>query len=90
MFPGNKRNHKEYTVFVSNLPYNLDQYGLKGVFQKAYQVRDSYILRRRSRYGFVRFKSRSEAIRSISMLNNVVIRRKRTQVSMAKYGKTGR
>ena len=95
MFPGNKRNHKEYTVFVANLPDDLDQYGLKGVFKKAGQVSDTYIPRSRSgrnayRFGFVRFNSRNEAARSIFMLNNIVIRRKRIRVSMAKYERSDR
>jgi len=54
------RGQQEFTVFVSNLPYNLDRYGLKGVFQRAGEVRHTYIPqgrtgRRGSRYGFVRF-----------------------------------
>ena len=90
-----RRNYKEFTVFVYNLPHNLDQYGLKGVFQKAGVVSDSYIPHRRPgrnahRFGFVRFRSHTEAIRSISMLNNAVIRRQRIKVSLAKFGKTGR
>jgi len=57
---GAKSYQKEYTVFVANLPSNLDQYGLKGVFRKVGQVSDSYIPRRRSGrnaywFGFVRF-----------------------------------
>ena len=42
-----KSNYKEYTVFVANLPDDLDQYGLKGVFKKAGQVSDTYIPRSR-------------------------------------------
>ena len=38
----------------------------------------------------MRFNSRNEAVRSISMLNNTVIRRKRIRVSMAKYERSGR
>ena len=43
-----KSNYKEYTVFVANLPDDLDQYGLKGIFKKAGQVSDTYIPRSRS------------------------------------------
>ena len=83
---------KECSVFVYNLPQNLDQYGLKGIFQKAGKVSDAYIPRRGSRrtatrYGFVRFKSREDVIKSVSMLNNAVIRKRRIQVSMARYEK---
>ena len=90
-----KSNFKEYTVFVDNLPEDLDQYGLKGIFKKAGQVSDTYIPRRRSgrkahRFGFVRFNSLNETARSISMLNGSIIRRKRIRVSMAKYERTER
>jgi len=39
---GGERTSKsqEFTVFVDNLPENLDQYGLKGIFKKAGQVED--------------------------------------------------
>jgi len=32
-----------FSVFVDNLPQNLDRYGLKGIFRKAGRVIDSYI-----------------------------------------------
>ena len=37
---------KEFSVFVKNLPINLDKFGLKGIFQKVGRVWDSYIPRR--------------------------------------------
>ena len=94
-----KSNSKEFTVFVDNLPEDLDQYGLKGIFKKAGQVSDAYIPRRRSgrkahRFGFVRFNSLNEAARSISMLNGSTIRRNRIRhqwknMQEQKKGKTG-
>jgi len=74
----------------------LDRYGSKGVFQRTGEVSDTFIPqgrlgRRGSRYGFVRFKSYREANRSIFLLNNAVLRRKRIQVSMARaYERDGR
>ena len=38
----------------------------------------------------MRFNSHNEAVRSISMLNNAVVRRKRIRVSMAKYERSDR
>ena len=84
-----ERQCREFTVFVSNLPYCIDRYRLKGVFNRAGQVSDAHIPQRRSqgrnaRYGFVRFSSLREASRSIALLNNVIIRKHRIQVSMAR------
>ncbi|KAJ8451975.1 hypothetical protein Cgig2_016556 [Carnegiea gigantea] len=77
-------NTKEFTVFVYNLPQILDSFGLKGVFQRAGKVSDSYTPFRRSRrtttrYGFVRFRSQKEAVRSIHMLNNAVISKSKSR-----------
>jgi len=85
---------KEFTVFINNLPQNLDRFGLKGIFQRAGEVKHAYIpasciRRKNGKYGFVRFKSQAEALRSITMINNILIRGKRVQASMAKYGKPG-
>jgi len=52
-------NRWRFTVFVDNLPQNLDRYGLKGIFQRAENVSDSYIPpklgRLRKQFGFVGF-----------------------------------
>jgi len=42
-------SRKEFTVFVQNIPQNLDQYGLKGIFQRAGKVSDTYIPLRKGR-----------------------------------------
>ena len=87
-----RKLHREFTVFVNNLPQNLDRHGLKGIFQKAGGVSDSYTpirrsIKTRSRYGFVRFKSRHEAIKSLSMLNNTIVHGSKIQVSLARFEK---
>ncbi|KAJ8434196.1 hypothetical protein Cgig2_004667 [Carnegiea gigantea] len=75
----NEGNRKEFTIFVQNIPQNLDQYGLKGIFQGAEKVSDTYIplrkgRRNNTRYGFVRFWREEEAVKSIFILNNSTIR----------------
>ena len=89
-------------MYVNNLPASLDKFGLKGIFHRAGRVLDSYIpvgRKRggRSRYGFVRYGSRSAATRSIQLLNNKIVRGCKLAVSMAKsdrptkrYTKQGR
>jgi len=78
-------------VFVDNLPGNLDKYGLRGIFQRAGYVSDSYIPsklgRRRKRFGFVRFWSEAETENSISRLNGITIRGFRIRVCRARFGK---
>jgi len=79
------------SVYVRNLPAVLDKYGLQGIFHKAGRVIESYIpmdrRRRRgvgARYGFVRFEQQHEAIRSINLLNNRIIRGSKLSVRLAK------
>jgi len=53
--------NREFSVFVRNLPGELDRFGLKGIFERVGRVCDIYIpdrlLRRnQKRFGFVRFK----------------------------------
>ena len=84
------RNYRVFTVFVSNLPRNIDRFGLKGVFRRAGEVSDAFIPQRKAgnrttRYGFVNFKSFRDARRSIAILNNAIIRSHRIQVEMARH-----
>ena len=81
-------------MFITNIPEKLDQFGLKGIFQKAGIVSDAYIPQRklgrsRKRFGFVRFQRWQAAKRSVQMLNNTQIRGYRIWVEMAKYEKGG-
>uniref|UniRef100_A0A7C9D911 RRM domain-containing protein n=1 Tax=Opuntia streptacantha TaxID=393608 RepID=A0A7C9D911_OPUST len=87
-----EEQRREFSVFVDNLPHELDRFGLKGIFQRAGSVSDVYIPQRRSRrnptrFGFVRFWSKGDAIKSIHMLNNATVRGRKILVSMARYGK---
>ena len=78
----------EFSVFINNLPHNLDKHGLKGIFQRAGKVSDSYIPSRKTRrnpirFGFVHFWNRVDALKSIVTLNNVIIRGNKISVCMA-------
>jgi len=66
-------------VFITNLPRQLDQYGLQGIFQKAGRIYDVYIPASKrkdpsGRYGFVRFSRLEEALRSIKLFHGMHIR----------------
>ena len=83
----------EFSVFVNNLPVRLDQYGLKGIFQKAGKVCDTYIPNRRvrrsqGRFGFVRFSCFEDANKSIQHFHGAVIRGNRLYVALCCPGQT--
>ena len=82
-----------FSVFIDNLPYNLDRFGLKGIFRKAGWVKDSYIPVKRSRslrrFGFIRFWREEDARNSIRMFNDSTIRGAKIRVCMARFGKDG-
>jgi len=89
---GRISSRNEVLVFVPNIPVNIDKYGLRGIFSRAGRVSDVYISAGRirgsgERFGFVRFRSRYDAMRSIQMFNNAKIRECKVNVSMAKYAK---
>ena len=80
---------REFSVFVHNLPWKLDHYGLKGIFQRAGRVCDTYIPARKGRlgpgkYGFVRFRKVEEAVRSIQLFHGATIRGHRLLVARAR------
>ena len=76
-------------MFISNLPRQLDQYGLQGIFQKAGRVCDVYISESKrkgvsGRYGFVRFSRVEEALRSIKLFHGMFIRGHKLHVAKAR------
>ncbi|KAJ8425772.1 hypothetical protein Cgig2_014886 [Carnegiea gigantea] len=86
----NEGSRKAFTVFVQNIPQNLDQYGLKGIFQGAGKLSDTYIplikgMRNNTRYGFVRLWREEEVVKNVFILNNSTIRRSKIRVCMVKY-----
>ena len=69
-----RSSHREFSVFVRNLPRELDRFGLKGIFQKVRRVCDTHIpdrgtWRNQDRFGFVRFRELKEASACIQLLN---------------------
>ena len=85
---GGRVRRKEFSVFVQNLPHSLDQFGLRGVFQRAGAITDTYIPyqhgSKKDRYGFVRFYKIEDARRSIQRFHESRIRGRKIYVSMAK------
>uniref|UniRef100_A0A7C9AA74 RRM domain-containing protein n=1 Tax=Opuntia streptacantha TaxID=393608 RepID=A0A7C9AA74_OPUST len=89
----NRKRGREFSVFVYNLPRELDQYGLQGIFQRAGRVSDTYIpaikgRRDSGRFGFVRYRTVEEATRSIHLFHGAVIRAHKLHVARARP-KTG-
>jgi len=63
------RYSKEFSVFVGNLPSELDQYGLRGISKKASNVCDvqiSMTRTRKSRFAFIRFHKEEDAVRVLN------------------------
>jgi len=80
---------REFSVFIYNLPGSLDQYGMKGIFQKAGKIIDIHIpshqkSKRAGKYGFVRFSKLEDAMRCIHLFNKGRIRGMKVYVSMAR------
>lgn len=74
------------TLFISNLPYKIDDESLSKVFD-GYDIVKSYVVTTRygrSRgYGFVEFSSEPEQQRALKNLNNVVIDERQLTVRIA-------
>ena len=86
---GGKNSQREFSVFVRNLPGELDRFGLKGIFEKIGRVCDTYIPNRGSRwnqkrFGFVRFRVLREAKACIQRFHGSWVRGCKLHVDMAK------
>ncbi|CAO2824954.1 unnamed protein product [Amaranthus hypochondriacus] len=82
------------TLFVDFIPHNCSTGDLKRIFEQAGCVADVYISKKarygnKMAFGFVRFKSRKEAVRAIENLNGMSVKHSNIKVSMAKYDKSG-
>ncbi|KAI8562176.1 hypothetical protein RHMOL_Rhmol03G0014500 [Rhododendron molle] len=78
------------TVYVDNLPKSMDVGWHRQLFIPFGRVEDVYMPSKRSssyntKFGFVRFKRREEAINAIEDLNGAVIRDYSIVVQFAKY-----
>ena len=68
-----------YSVFVNNVPLQMDSHGLRGVFARAGRISDVHIplkIGRKSnmRHGFVRFWQKEDAVRSTMLFNSLFVR----------------
>ncbi|KAK8625711.1 hypothetical protein V6N13_056872 [Hibiscus sabdariffa] len=77
------------TVFVENIPNSMLWKGLWHAFARNGDVVDAYIAKklseRRRRFGFVRFKSKTNATRAIEQLNGFSLYGSRLLVKMAEF-----
>ncbi|KAH7847016.1 hypothetical protein Vadar_020823 [Vaccinium darrowii] len=78
------------SVYVDNLPFEMDIVWLSHLFRGFGEVVDVYIPKKRSsrfntKFGFVRFKSKEEALRAVQALHGIRIRDFNIQVNLARY-----
>ncbi|KAH7852442.1 hypothetical protein Vadar_024836 [Vaccinium darrowii] len=83
------------SVYVDNLPYEMDEVWLCQIFRRYGDVVDVYIPNKRSsryntKFGFIRFLSMEEALRAIQDLNGTLIRDFHIQVNLAKFSQSNR
>ncbi|KAK9292931.1 hypothetical protein L1049_020913 [Liquidambar formosana] len=79
------------TVFVDNLPVRMNQFWLRNIFSWYRNVVDAFIPNKRrkgvnSRFGFIRFETKEEALRAIFRLNGVAFSHSKLLVKLADYG----
>lgn len=84
------RKKDVFTVFVDNLPKEMDKIWLHQIFRSYGQVDEIYIPVKRSakfntKFGFIRFLNRDEALKAVHDLNGIIIRDFKLQVNLAKY-----
>ncbi|KAH7847805.1 hypothetical protein Vadar_030444 [Vaccinium darrowii] len=78
------------SVYVDNLPFEMDIVWLSQLFRGFGEVVDVYIPKKRSsrfntKFGFVRFNSKEEALRAVQALHGIRIRDFNIQVNLARY-----
>ncbi|KAH7847538.1 hypothetical protein Vadar_027312 [Vaccinium darrowii] len=81
-----------FTIFVDNLPKSMDVGWLRQLFRPYGCVEDVYMPCKRSssfntKFGFIRFKRREEAMNAIEDLDGFMIRNFKIVVQFAKYSK---
>ncbi|KAH7858718.1 hypothetical protein Vadar_027137 [Vaccinium darrowii] len=79
-----------FSVYVDNLPYEMDEVWLRQIFRSYGDVVDVFIPNKRSsrfntKFGFVRFSSRAEALDAVQDLHGILIRDFRIQVNLARF-----
>ncbi|KAH7865037.1 hypothetical protein Vadar_001483 [Vaccinium darrowii] len=78
------------SVYVDNLPFEMDEVWLRQIFKGYGEVMDVYIPKKRSsrfntKFGFIRFLSMEEAHRAIQDLDGFLIRDFNIHVNLAKF-----
>ncbi|KAH7852951.1 hypothetical protein Vadar_031382 [Vaccinium darrowii] len=78
------------SVYVDNLPFEMDEVWLRQIFRGYGDVVDVFIPNKRSlrfntKFGFVRFKSRAMALCAVQDLHGLLIRDFRIQVKLARF-----
>ncbi|KAH7847534.1 hypothetical protein Vadar_027263 [Vaccinium darrowii] len=68
-----------FSVYVDNLPFEMDEVWLRQIFRSYGDVVDVFIPNKRSsrfntKFGFVRFSSRAEALDAVQDLHGILIR----------------
>ena len=68
-----------HSVFVNNLPLQMDSHRLRGVFARAGRISDIHIplktgRKSNMRYGFIRFWQKEDAVRSTVLFNSHLVR----------------
>ncbi|KAK8635012.1 hypothetical protein V6N13_022890 [Hibiscus sabdariffa] len=85
------RENQSVSVFVENIPKAMHWKGLWHAFARHGDVTDTFIPRKLSRggkrFGFVRLKSRTDALRIIERLNGFILYGYRLTVKMARFKK---
>ncbi|KAH7865562.1 hypothetical protein Vadar_008272 [Vaccinium darrowii] len=85
-----KWKDRNVTLFIGNLPEDMDAEWLFQLFTPAGKVVDTFIPYKRSyfdnaRYGFVRFTSMEEGLNAISLINGMHIRGHKILVKFARF-----
>ncbi|KAH7858858.1 hypothetical protein Vadar_028825 [Vaccinium darrowii] len=80
------------TVYADSLPRDMDVDWLRQIFSSFGQMEDVFIPKKRSlsfntKFGFIRFKEKEEAMRAIDALDGLLIRNFKIFVPLAKYVK---
>lgn len=89
-FGDRDRRHHRFTMFVGNLPKDMDEEWMGQIFSTAGNVIEVFIPKKRStkqnwRFGFVRYARKEEGLKAIHSWNATVIRDHKIFVKFARF-----
>ena len=92
---GGRRQHSQFELYVGNLPYEMDDAGLKKMIDPFGDVLSARIITNRisgssKGYGFVKMSGSDDVHKAIASLNNKEIDGRRVSVSEARTRPRGR